>query len=809
MKKNNLTPNSAILLGLVTFGTLTMLIIFSQNNVVTISVLFLFVLLYLLLFVWQKKQYEKSEIEQIQYVNHQAEDSLNTLLEQMPVGVLKLDLSTGEVEWFNPYAELILTTEEGEIDVELIQTIIKASVGNPGSYATLGETRYAVHIDKASGVLYFFDVSGEYEATVELVTSRPVIGVISVDNYDDLEDATSDSDISHINSFVANFVSEFTEKYAMFSRRVGMDRFYLFTDYTVLEELMNDKFSVIDVFREESKQRQLPLTLSMGFSYGDGNHDEIGKVALLNLNLAEVRGGDQVVVKENDETKNPVYFGGGSAASVKRTRTRTRAMMTAISDKIRSVDQVFVVGHKNLDMDALGSAVGMQLFASNITEDSYAVYDADQMSPDIERAINFLEKEGVTKLLPLSDAMRLVTKRSLLILVDHSKTALTLSKGFYDLFTQTIVIDHHRRDQDFPENAVITYIESGASSASELVTELIQFQNSKKNRLSRMQASVLMAGMMLDTKNFTSRVTSRTFDVASYLRTRGSDSIAIQEIAATDFEEYREVNELILQGHKLGSDILIAQAKDSTAYDTVVISKAADAMLAMSGIEASFVLAKNTQGFISISARSRSKINVQRIMEELGGGGHFNLAAAQIENMSLSEAGEKLTQLILEELKEKEKGERRMKVIFLADVKGKGKKGEIKEVPTGYAQNFLIKKNLAKEATAQAVGELRGKQKSEEKAHAEMIAEAKAIKAKLEAEETVVEFVEKVGPDGRTFGSITNKKIAEELQKQFGIKIDKRNIQVQAPIRAVGLIDVPVKIYQDVTSVINLRVKEG
>ena len=150
-----------------------------------------------------------------------------------------------------------------------------------------------------------------------------------------------------------------------------------------------------------------------------------------------------------------------------------------------------------------------------------------------------------------------------------------------------------------------------------------------------------------------------------------------------------------------------------------------------------------------------------------------------------------------------------MKVIFLADVKGKGKKGEIKEVPTGYAQNFLIKKNLAKEATSQAIGELRGKQKSEEKAHAQLLAEAQEIKAKLEAEETIVEFVEKVGPDGRTFSSITSKKIAEELQKQFGIKIDKRHIQVQAPIRAVGLIDVPVKIYQDVTSVINLRVKEG
>lgn len=657
MKKNYLPPFFVILLGIASFGVLTSLIIFSKSNVLIISLLFLFILFYLYVFILQEKRNEEGVIEEIEYVNHKAEESLTSLLEQMPVGVIKLDLSSGEVEWLNPYAELILSNEEGEISLELIQTVIKASVGNPGFYATLGETRYVVHMDKASGVLYFFDVSGEYEATVELVTSRPVIGIVSVDNYDDLEDETSESDISNINSFIANFVSEFARKYAMFSRRVSMDRFYLFTDYTVLESLMSDKFSVINAFREEAKQRQLPLTLSMGFSYGDGNHDEIGKVALLNLNLAEVRGGDQVVVKENHDTKNPIYFGGGSAGSIKRTRTRTRAMMTAISDKIRSVDQVFVVGHKNLDMDALGSAVGMQLFASNITENSYAVYDQDHMSADIERAVFYLKKEGVTKLLSVKDAIEMVTKRSLLILVDHSKTALTLSKEFYDLFTQTIVIDHHRRDQDFPDNAVITYIESGASSACELVTELIQFQNSKKNRLSHMQASVLMGGMMLDTKNFTTRVTSRTFDVASYLRTRGSDSVTIQEIAATDFDEYREVNELILEGHKLGSEVLIAEAKDSKCYDTVVISKAADALLAMSGIEASFVLAKNIQGFISISARSRSKINVQRIMEELGGGGHFNLAAAQIKDMTLSETGEKLTEIILNEINQKEKEE--------------------------------------------------------------------------------------------------------------------------------------------------------
>ena len=639
---------------MVAFIIMSILVIFVKDKFVILASLFFFIAAFLLVFYFLKKFYQKTELEQIQYVNNQAEDSLNSLLEQMPVGVIKLNMANMGIEWFNPYAELILTTEDGEINPTQIQEIIKAAFSSLGIYANIGEKRYAVHLDKTSGVIYFFDVSGEYEATVELVTSRPAIGVISVDNYDDLENETSESDISNINSFVANFVAEFAGRYKMFSRRVGMDRFYLFTDYTVLEHLMQDKFSMIDSFREEAKQRNLPLTMSMGLSYGDGDHESIGKVALSNLNLAEVRGGDQVVVRENDETKDPIYFGGGSAASVKRTRTRTRAMMTAISEKLKSVDRVFIVGHKNLDMDALGSAVGMQLFSSNVLEESYVVYDASQMSPDIRRAIELLDKEGVSSLLTLEEASEMVTRRSLLVMVDHSKTVLTLSKDFYNLFNQTIVIDHHRRDQDFPENAVITYIESGASSASELVTELIQFQNSKKKRLSRIQASVLMGGMMLDTKNFTSRVTSRTFDVASYLRTRGSDSVVIQDISATDFEEYRLVNELILQGQMVQPSILVAQALETKTYDTVVISKAADALLAMSGIEASFVLAKNDQGVISISARSRSRINVQRIMEELGGGGHFNLAAARLTGMSLQEAGDKLKTVIVNETEEKE-----------------------------------------------------------------------------------------------------------------------------------------------------------
>lgn len=602
------------------------------------------------LFIYQKHSYEFSELEQIEYLNNQANSGLMMLLDKMPVGVIKVRPDSNQVEWFNPFAELIFAQENGEFDQKKLREIIDVGLDEERIYANFSGKRYAVNVDFDQGLFYFFDASTEYSATNSLIGSRPVIGIISVDNYDELEDAVTDSQISQVNSFLAQFVSEFCHDYGIYYRRGTMDRFYFFTDYAVLEKLIENKFSVIDKFREEAKKLDLGLTLSMGLAYGNENHHQIGQVALQNLNMAEVRGGDQVVVKENDESKQPLFFGGGSASSVKRTRTRTRAMMTAVSDKLKSVDAVFVVGHRNLDMDALGSAVGMQYFAQNIMNNAYTVYNPDEMAPDIARAIKKLSDENCSNLLTVEEAMKMVTFQSLLIMVDHSKIGLTLDKDFYEKFTQVVVVDHHRRDTDFPNNAVLTYIESGASSASELVTELIQFQNDKHHKLNRIQSSLLMAGIMLDTKNFTSRVTSRTFDVASYLRTRGSDSLEIQQIAATDFEEYRQINELILSGQRIESNVVIACADDTKEYDNIIPSKAANTILDMAGIEAVFVVTRNIKGYVSISARSHNKINVQRIMEEMGGGGHFNLAAAQVYDQTIAEVCEKLTDKIREEI---------------------------------------------------------------------------------------------------------------------------------------------------------------
>ncbi|MCL4898428.1 DHH family phosphoesterase [Streptococcus suis] len=650
MKRFRFSTIHFVMIGVILLGLVALVHRFFPIGSSTVFALLISLLVLIALFIYQKHSYEFSELEQIEYLNNQANSGLMMLLDKMPVGVIKVRPDSNQVEWFNPFAELIFAQENGEFDQKKLREIIDVGLDEERIYANFSGKRYAVNVDFDQGLFYFFDASTEYSATNSLIGSRPVIGIISVDNYDELEDAVTDSQISQVNSFLAQFVSEFCHDYGIYYRRGTMDRFYFFTDYAVLEKLIENKFSVIDKFREEAKKLDLGLTLSMGLAYGNENHHQIGQVALQNLNMAEVRGGDQVVVKENDESKQPLFFGGGSASSVKRTRTRTRAMMTAVSDKLKSVDAVFVVGHRNLDMDALGSAVGMQYFAQNIMNNAYTVYNPDEMAPDIARAIKKLSDENCSNLLTVEEAMKMVTFQSLLIMVDHSKIGLTLDKDFYEQFTQVVVVDHHRRDTDFPNNAVLTYIESGASSASELVTELIQFQNDKHHKLNRIQSSLLMAGIMLDTKNFTSRVTSRTFDVASYLRTRGSDSLEIQQIAATDFEEYRQINELILSGQRIESNVVIACADDTKEYDNIIPSKAANTILDMAGIEAVFVVTRNTKGYVSISARSHSKINVQRIMEEMGGGGHFNLAAAQVYDQTIAEVCEKLTDKIREEI---------------------------------------------------------------------------------------------------------------------------------------------------------------
>lgn len=643
MRTFRLTKIHLILIGFILCGLIAICAKVSQSEVVFLLVTFLSIGLLIALLIYQDSHFQLTEVEKIELLNHQTEDSLKKLLDKMPVGVVRFDKNSKEISWFNPYAELVFTRDSGNVDLEMMKAIIAKKEKNLAeSSVHIFGNQYLVYLDDTAEICYFFDMV----APMREVEFQSVIGLISVDNYDEMTDDLSDAQISQINSFVADFIAKFAHDKKMFYRRLSSDRFFFFTDYKVLQELIEDKFRILEDFRKTSQEKDLSLTLSIGAAYGMGDYDQIGVLANQNLNMALMRGGDQAVVKENTDHQKLMYFGGGTASTVKRSRTRTRAMMTAISDKIKMADQIFIVGHKNLDMDALGAAVGMQHFSAVLQRRAYVVYEKLNPSKDIERALTRLREDGQTALVTADEALYMMTERSLLVMVDHSKLSLTLSRELYDQFAEVVIVDHHRRDQDFPDKASLTFIESGASSACELVTELIQFQ-SAKTRLSKVQASVIMAGIMLDTKNFSTRVTSRTFDVASYLRTVGSDSTEIQSISATSFEDYRLVNQLIVRGEKLYDNLIIASGLEDVTYSKVIASKAADTLLNMADIDASFVIVRVAEDEVAISARSHQSVNVQRIMEDMGGGGHYNLAACQLTKLTVAEAHDLLVDTII------------------------------------------------------------------------------------------------------------------------------------------------------------------
>lgn len=586
-------------------------------------------------------------LDNIRALNESAENSLNATLDTMPIGVLRYSELDYTPNWFNPYVDIIFANDEEKLQADKIKEIVQ-DIDNQGmQYLPVGQKKYAVKVDHKKKLLYFIDATSEVVAKTITRESRPVIGIISVDNYDDATDLISDSSRTIINNFIATKIDAFSSKYNVYTSRYNASRYYIYTNYLTLKKIMDDKFEFLNAFREEATEKNFSLTLSIGMSYGLENFSKIGKTALDNLELALVRGGDQVVIKENINTAKPIYFGGNSASHTQKSRTRARAIATALRTIVLESENVFVMGHKYPDMDALGAAVATKIFANMNDKEAFIVYDDKQLLPDVERAIAKLNesKDGFAHIIRMDTARELKKSNSLLIMVDHSKTSQTMDFDFYKSFDKVVVIDHHRRDEDFPKNALLTYIESGASSASELVVEVLQYQNDQKQKMSKVEASIALAGISVDTQKFSKGTTARTFEAASYLRSQGADNNLIKKFLATEFDKYKKINEIVLNA-EFHDNIAVGIGLYRKMYDNVTIAKAADTLLNMVGIDASFTIVNHENGYVAISARSSGDYNVQRIMEKFGGGGHFNNAAAQIYEKTPNEVKEDLLKLL-------------------------------------------------------------------------------------------------------------------------------------------------------------------
>ena len=617
---------------------------FQQTELVLLLVVNLIVMFLLLA---RARVVMANNLDNIRELNETAENSLNATLDTMPIGVLRYSEFDYTPEWFNPYVDIIFSNDEDKLEADKIKEILQDIDDQGMQYLSVGQKKYAIKVDHKKKLLYFIDATSEVVAKTITRESRPVIGIISVDNYDDTTDLISDSSRTIINNFIATKIDAFSNKYNVYISRYNASRYYIYTNYLTLKQIMDDKFKFVNVFREEATEKNFSLTLSIGMSYGLENFSKIGKTALDNLELALVRGGDQVVIKENINTAKPIYFGGNSASHTQKSRTRARAIATALRTIVLESENVFVMGHKYPDMDALGAAVATKIFANMNDKETFIVYDEKQLLPDVERAIAKLNesKDGFAHIIRMDTAYELKKSNSLLIMVDHSKTSQTMDYDFYKSFDKVVVIDHHRRDDDFPKNALLTYIESGASSASELVVEVLQYQNDQKQKMSKVEASIALAGISVDTQKFSKGTTARTFEAASFLRSQGADNNLIKKFLATEFDKYKKINEIVLNA-EFHDNIAIGIGLYRKMYDNVTIAKAADTLLNMVGIDASFTIVNHENGYVAISARSSGDFNVQRIMEKFGGGGHFNNAAAQIYEKTPTEVRDDLLKLL-------------------------------------------------------------------------------------------------------------------------------------------------------------------
>ncbi|AZV45631.1 DHH family phosphoesterase [Peribacillus asahii] len=549
---------------------------------------------------------------------------------EMPIGIMLIN-EDYYIEWTNPFlascfAEDSLAGRSLYDVAESLVPLVKQEIEM--DIVTLNERKFKVIHKRDERLLYFFDVTEQVEIEKTYEDERTVIATIYLDNYDELTQGMDDQRKSSLNSLVTSLLDKWAKENGVFLKRTSSERFITVFNENILHQLEKGKFTILDEIRETTAKQNVPLTLSIGVGSGVSSLPELGALAQSSLDLALSRGGDQVAIKQsNGKVK---FFGGKTNPMEKRTRVRARVISHALKDMVLESDKVIVMGHKNPDMDAIGSAIGILKVAQMNERDGYIVIDRQQLDNSVRRLMAEIENkpELYTRFISPDEVLEMVTDETLLVVVDTHKPSMVMDERVLNRIDKVVVIDHHRRGEEFINHSLLVYMEPYASSTAELVTELLEYQP-KRSKIDMLESTALLAGIIVDTKSFTLRTGSRTFDAASYLRARGADTVLVQKFLKEDVDTYIERAKLIKEVSFYKQGIAIATSKDNAIHNQVLIAQAADTLLSMDGVLASFVIAKRSEDTVGISARSLGDINVQVIMEMLNGGGHLTNAAAQ------------------------------------------------------------------------------------------------------------------------------------------------------------------------------------
>jgi c-di-AMP phosphodiesterase-like protein len=494
-------------------------------------------------------------------------------------------------------------------------------------------------------LLYFFDVTEQTEIEKMYQEERTVIAFIFLDNYDELTQGMDDQTKSSLNSLVTQILNKWAQDNGVFLKRVSSERFIAVFNEHILQLLEKGKFTILDAVRETTSKQNVPLTLSVGVGTGVSSLPELGSLAQSSLDLALGRGGDQVAIKQtNGKVK---FFGGKTNPVEKRTRVRARVISHALKELISESDKVIIMGHKSPDMDAIGAAIGIQKVARMNQREGYVVINFNELDTGVRRMMKEIEKneELFSKFITPEQALEMATDDTLLVVVDTHKPSMVIEEKLLHKIEHVVVIDHHRRAEEFIHNPLLVYMEPYASSTAELVTELLEYQP-KNGKIEMLEATALLAGIIVDTKSFSLRTGSRTFDAASYLRGQGADTVLVQKFLKEDVDTYIKRAKLIETVQFYRDGIAIAKGQPDQIFDQVLIAQTADTLLTMDGVVASFVISNRSENMIGVSARSLGDINVQVIMENLEGGGHLTNAATQLHDATLDDVETRLKMAI-------------------------------------------------------------------------------------------------------------------------------------------------------------------
>ena len=735
------------------------------------------------------------------HVNQAGDEAFN----QLPIGIIVYD-DAFSIKWGNDNAKAIFKSgfieqSINEIDETLFEHIKNSDAKFKYYY---NSNFYDVIHEPNNNLIYMFNVTERENLSIRYNNRITALGIIKIDN---LDEALKDYAVQEASSIRGEFlgeISDYLQNYDAYLQNIDDDRIIMVCDKESLKKMVENKFDVLNKVRDVGVKNHLRTSMSIGFACYDVSADELSQLAQSAVDLAERRGGDQAVI--NIENEAIQYFGGKTNAVEKNSLVQARIMAQSLKEAIEGSTNVYISGHFLPDADCIGSMVGVLKMALSSDKDAYIVLDLnnlDQVSGRMIELIKVEDPELYKHFIGIDDVD--IRTNSLLVICDTQSPTIMCYPTLYNDIQRVCIIDHHRSGEIGFEKNLFAYIEAYASSAVELVCEMFSFYN-KDIKFSTLEASIMLAGMVIDTNSFTFRTSTRTFEAAAILKQLGASMIDVKKLLREDIETEHYIADAVLKAETYLNDFVIVRLDlEEPIHDRTILAKISDRLLSIDNIKASFTIGMFDNGQVGISARSIDTYNVQLIMEEMGGGGHLNSAATQIGDKSIMDVYQELKDILSRENEDNDSEVEKMKVILLEDVKGRGKKDDTINVANGYG-NYLISHKLALEATDENLKELKKRQTQEAIDEQNRIKLLEKLKGEIDNKSINVYI--KVGQDGKTFGHITSKQIGEEFEAQTGIHIDKKKINLPADIDFVGIFKASVDLGKDIVATFDVHVLE-